>query len=63
MGRAGIDRDTAERIMGHRVGTSVEAIYDRGRYDEPKRIALQKLADLVAEIIGTAPDKVVRLRA
>jgi integrase len=62
MSRAGVNPEHAERVLGH-VIPGVEGVYDRHPYGDEKRIALEKLAALVAEIVGGAPDKVVPIRA
>ena len=62
MSRAGVQRDHAERVLGHVIG-GVEGVYDRHRYDDEKAGALQRLADLIERIVnGTASDNVVSLR-
>jgi integrase len=61
MSRAGVPRDIAERVLGHRVGKGTEKIYDRHEYADEKRDALAKLAALIATIVGGAPDNVVNI--
>ena len=62
MSRAGIDKDTGERVLGHAIPGS-RGIYDRFEYTEAKTAALDKLANMVAEIIGLPHDaKVVKLK-
>jgi integrase len=51
MSAAGVDRDIAERVLGHRIGAKTEQTYDRHAYVREKAEALQKLADLVATIL------------
>jgi len=48
--------------MGH-VIPGVEGIYDRHSYRDEKRIALEKLAALIAQVVTGTPDKVVPIRA
>jgi len=59
----GIDRDVAERVLGHVVGSKVERTYDRDPYIEVKAEALAALARLVERIVSppSADDKVVEL--
>jgi integrase len=54
MSRAGVSSDHAERVMGH-VIPGVGGVYDRHNYFEEKRIALEKLANLVTRIIDGEP--------
>jgi integrase len=61
LSRAGVRPDIAERILGHSVGTSVEAIYDRHSYTDEKADALLKLSRLVESIITPPPPNVVRI--
>jgi hypothetical protein len=62
MSRAGVAREIAERILGHSIGSTVEAIYDRHRYDIEKANALRALADLIARIVDAPSGNVVELR-
>jgi integrase len=60
----GISRDTAERVLGHVIGSKVERTYDRDEYVEAKAEALAALARLVERIVSPPPaddDKVVEL--
>lgn len=50
--RTGCDRDTAERILNHQVGSRVERVYDRYDHMEEKRLALQAWADAIDELVG-----------
>ena len=62
MSRAGVQRDHAERVLGHAI-PGVEGVYDRHDYRDEKADALQRLADLIERIInGTAGDNVIALR-
>jgi len=61
MARAGVLPHISERVLGH-VQAGVEGTYDRFGYTEEKRIALEKLAALISEIVHGAPDKVVPIR-
>jgi integrase len=54
MSEAGVDRDSAERILGHRVGGKVEGIYNRFDYIREKGEALALLARHI-EIIVAGP--------
>ena len=60
--RAGANRDHSERVLGH-LPRGVEGTYDRFHYTEEKSIVLQKVADLIADIIGASPggDKIVQI--
>ena len=49
MSRAGVRPDIAERVLGHAI-TGVAGVYDRHAYKNEKADALNRLADLVAEI-------------
>lgn len=50
--RTGCNRDTAERILNHQVGTRVERAYDRYDHMEEKRVALQAWADAIDDLVG-----------
>jgi hypothetical protein len=63
MAAAGVDRDIAERVLGHRVGGKVEQTYDRFAYIQEKAQGLQKLADLIAIILKGPQDNVTDLEA
>lgn len=62
MGRAGVLREHAERVLGH-VIRGVEGVYDQYHYVPEKHGALLKLGALVEQITTGASAKVVRLRA
>ena len=51
----GISRDTAERVLGHVIGSKVERTYDRDPYIEAKAEALAALARLVERIVTPPP--------
>ena len=53
MSRAGVSSDIAERVLGHKIA-GVRGVYDRHQYVAEKRDALERLAALVAQIIGGA---------
>src|SRR5262249_15637847 len=53
--RAGVNRDIAERTLGH-VIPGVEGVYDRHSYTDEKANALEKLAKLLHGIVNP-PDK------
>ena len=61
MSRAGVNREHAERVLGHVIG-GVEGTYDRHRYDVEKAVALRKLADLITRIVNAPGGNVVELR-
>jgi integrase len=60
MSRAGVSGDVAERCLGHVVG-GVRGTYDRHEYYEEKRLAFEKLAALIAQIVDPA-ENVVAIR-
>jgi integrase len=62
MGRADVRPDVAERVIGHAVGKAVERIYDRHRYLDEKRAALEALAAMVDRILHPPGENVVALR-
>jgi integrase len=62
MSRAGVDREHAERVLGHTIGSAVENVYNRHQYDVEKAVALRKLADLITRIVSARAGKVVELR-
>jgi hypothetical protein len=53
MSRAGVDKDHAERCLGHVIG-GVRGIYDRHAYVEEKRAAFEALAREIGKITGDA---------
>ena len=57
LSRAGVRPDISERVLGH-VIAGVEGVYDRHRYDEEKADALGRLANLIEQIIISAPNVV-----
>jgi integrase len=61
LSRLNISHETSERILGHRVGTHVSRIYDRHKYDLEKKIALEKLAQLISNIVDQRGDNVVTM--
>ena len=52
MSRVGVRPDIAELCLGHAL-TGVRGTYDRHAYHNEKMEAFEKLAALVAEIVGT----------
>jgi integrase len=58
MSRAKVRPDHAERVLNHKIA-GVEAIYDRHSYEDEKRDALKRLADLVGQIIAGPTSTVV----
>lgn len=61
MSRAGVQKDIAERVLGHAIA-GIEGVYDRHTYRSEKADALQRLAALV-DIIRRPPARnVVALR-
>jgi integrase len=57
MGEAGVDRFHIAHVLNHRSVThnTVNAIYDRYRYDMEKRAALEKWAELLTSIVNVKP--------
>jgi integrase len=62
MSRAGVDREHAERVLGHTIGSAVENVYNRHQFDVEKAIALRKLTDLITRIVSASDGKAVELR-
>jgi integrase len=58
MAKAGVQREDAERTLGHVMG-GVEDIYNRFDYFKAKTLALQALANAVERILNPPPDNVV----
>jgi len=61
LSRAGVDADTAERCLGHAIG-GVRGVYDRHKYEEQMRIAFERLAQQIQDIIDPPTGRVVPLR-
>lgn len=62
MSRAGVNRDIAERTLGHTI-PGVEGVYDRHAYTDEKARALEALASLVDHIVNPPADNVVPMHA
>ena len=62
MSRAGVSADIAERVLGHAI-PGVRAVYDRHSFVDEKRVALERLATLVGQILDPPSGNVVVLRA
>jgi integrase len=62
LSRAGVDSDTAERCLGHAIG-GVRGVYDRHKYEDQMRVAFEKLADMIDQIVDPAKEKVIQLPA
>jgi integrase len=60
MSRAGVDKDHAERALGHVIG-GVRGVYDRHEFEDEKRQAFEKLADLVERILNPGSN-VIQMR-
>ena len=60
MSRAGVPSDHAERVLGH-VIAGVRSVYDRHKYEEEKRAALEKLAEMIERILNPPPSNVAKL--
>jgi hypothetical protein len=61
MPRAGVTSDIAERALGHAM-PGIRGTYDWHSYTDEKAGALERLANLVAEIVQPGP-KLVAKRA
>jgi integrase len=51
MSRAGVSADVAERVLGHVIG-GVRGVYDRHSFYQEKKIALEKLASLIDQLVN-----------
>ena len=60
MVRAGVRPDISERVLGH-VIAGVEGTYDRHSYEDEKRDALEKLAEMIERILNPLPSNVQSL--
>jgi integrase len=60
MVRAGVRPDISERVLGH-VIAGVEGTYDRHSYADEKRVALEKLAEMIERILNPLPSNVETL--
>jgi integrase len=61
MSRAGVDKDHAERCLGHVIG-GVRGVYDRHEYYAEKQQAFEALAALIERIVTGTQAGVVQLR-
>ena len=61
MSRAGVQPDTAERVLGHAI-PGIRGVYDRHAFLTEKRYALERLAALIDRIINPPPGVVIPLR-
>ena len=57
MSRAGVPSDVAEQCLGH-VLPGIRQVYDRHKYIDEKRIAFEKLAALIGQIVDPQPNVV-----
>ena len=63
MSRAGVQSEHAEKCLGHAIA-GVKGVYDRHSYFDQKRIALEKLASLIEQIVyAPVGGNIVPLRA
>jgi integrase len=62
LSRAGVDADTAERCLGHAIG-GVRGLYDRHKYEEQMRVAFEKLANMIEQIVDPTKGKVIQFPA
>ena len=60
-----IDREVAERCLGHRIGNAVEQTYSRYGFDAEMADAFAKIADHISEIVNPTPSgsNVIKLAA
>jgi integrase len=61
MSRAGVDKDHAERCLGHVIG-GVRGVYDRHEYHREKAQAFEALAAIIERIVSGAQAGVVQMR-
>jgi integrase len=52
LARSGVPREHAERILGHKIGSAVEQIYNRHQYTTEKAAGLATLAELLERILA-----------
>ena len=57
LSRAGVDSDTAERCLGHAIG-GVRGVYDRHQYQEQMRVAFERLAQQIQNIVDPPTGRV-----
>jgi integrase len=60
--RLGISRETAERCLGHVIGSAIERTYDQYAYLDEMGVAFATFARHVEALVTPAPANVVRLR-
>ncbi len=53
-----VSRDISERVLGHKVGSAVEQVYDRFEYGEAKADALARLAAYIERLVEPATNVV-----
>lgn len=63
LSRIGIDREVAERCLGHIIGNQVERTYARHDFNDEMTHAFQALADHVRDIVTPPPANVVSLKS
>ena len=60
--RIGIDREVAERMIGHTIGSQLEAVYNRDEFFQQMTSAFQRMADHIEQIVSPEPSaNVVRM--
>jgi integrase len=62
MSRAGVASEHAERCLGHVIG-GVEGVYDQHNYLDEMRLAYEKLATLLGQIVDPQPNVVTMVRS
>jgi integrase len=62
LSRAGVNPDTAERCLGHKIG-GIRGVYDRHRYLEEMRHAFEALAAQIDRVLNPQQPSVVSIRA
>ncbi len=61
MSRAGVDADHAERALGHAI-PGIRATYDLHSFAREKRLAFERLAEMVQRIVNPPAENVVALK-
>lgn len=60
--RIGIERDLAERMIGHTVGNELDEIYDQHAFADEMAVGFAKIAQAIEQIVSPAPaGNVVRM--
>lgn len=62
LSRIGVDREVAERALGHVIGNAIERVYSRHDFADELTRAFQAMADHVRDIVAPPPANVVNLK-